>query len=130
MSASGCFKFQSDSINTFCGAKLEVDGSYFKFQSDSINTNADSLANRRSRTTLNSNLILLILTTCTKTTYSTTYFKFQSDSINTRETSSTSTKELQPLNSNLILLIPNNQNSRAILDFSLNSNLILLIPNN
>ena len=55
-----CFKFQSDSINTFGTEEVPVMALYFKFQSDSINTYFEMGSGTQSP-----------------------YFKFQSDSINT-----------------------------------------------
>ena len=57
----GGFKFQSDSINTFIIPPWNLIGDDFKFQSDSINTISSMEEERRSKKTLNSNLILLIL---------------------------------------------------------------------
>ena len=54
------FKFQSDSINTRSAALRYQDLHHFKFQSDSINT-LRKRAGQQFLTTLNSNLILLIL---------------------------------------------------------------------
>ena len=55
-----CFKFQSDSINTSQWSFRLCNLFTFKFQSDSINT-GQSLLPPVCETTLNSNLILLIL---------------------------------------------------------------------
>ena len=53
------FKFQSDSINTQLATGISYKATDFKFQSDSINTDF-SIGEPYRRTTLNSNLILLI----------------------------------------------------------------------
>ena len=55
----GIFKFQSDSINTMSILINVLPSLLFKFQSDSINTDF-SIGEPYRRTTLNSNLILLI----------------------------------------------------------------------
>ena len=98
------FKFQSDSINTdIKGSCREKPGLYFKFQSDSINTIC--LINFFTKiTTLNSNLILLILSHIQTRISKKVYFKFQSDSINTKQSFAMTLKKYS-LNSNLILLI-------------------------
>ena len=77
--------------------------SYFKFQSDSINT-TDSLISLLTISTLNSNLILLILER-EKRFNQHMDFKFQSDSINTFRLSDNLYLLSTSLNSNLILLI-------------------------
>ena len=56
-----CFKFQSDSINTQAEKRNVHRQEGFKFQSDSINTSARITTMLPTRSTLNSNLILLIL---------------------------------------------------------------------
>ena len=55
------FKFQSDSINTILPNWHTAVKSFFKFQSDSINTTLELGEREATYTTLNSNLILLIL---------------------------------------------------------------------
>ena len=97
------FKFQSDSINTRRTRGRLTMASYFKFQSDSINT-TDSLISLLTISTLNSNLILLILER-EKRFNQHMDFKFQSDSINTFRLSDNLYLLSTSLNSNLILLI-------------------------
>ena len=81
------FKFQSDSINTIRKGPGTNYAWTFKFQSDSINTDYPPQILLR-RTTLNSNLILLIptragITDVFQSAVLEVDFKFQSDSINT-----------------------------------------------
>ena len=86
----GCFKFQSDSINTRAYEILWCSKCNFKFQSDSINTIYDDNAS-----------------------HSDGFFKFQSDSINTGNEVVAGEAHLT-LNSNLILLIPGHTGSAHI----------------
>ena len=120
------FKFQSDSINTVPAIGKQVTCYNFKFQSDSINTRLSVQALLFRMQTLNSNLILLILTIGGQQ-YIADYalnsnlilliphgipgkksrciiFKFQSDSINTPKANNPN-RYWCTLNSNLILLI-------------------------
>ena len=97
----------------------------FKFQSDSINTTSQ-ISTRSPVSTLNSNLILLILALATLLILA-TYFKFQSDSINTQSCYWFRSLQQCSLNSNLILLIQLWRWNLNGLGYSLNSNLILLI---
>ena len=76
------FKFQSDSINTAEMTGIGQQILTFKFQSDSINT-AKVMIKADGVTTLNSNLILLILRRLIIQQVQYVLFKFQSDSINT-----------------------------------------------
>ena len=77
-------------------------------------------------TTLNSNLILLILQQEIEHGFDAGFFKFQSDSINTRN-EAIAFHTVLTLNSNLILLILDSTEKTIILTHTLNSNLILLI---
>ena len=99
------FKFQSDSINTDQQFIFPEKFFHFKFQSDSINTSLLCMSLLLLQTSLNSNLILLILIMCLLAHSSLICFKFQSDSINTPELF-VPVSFLSALNSNLILLIP------------------------
>ena len=99
------FKFQSDSINTTWTLSIYFCFLCFKFQSDSINT-LTPLCKVLPQNALNSNLILLILTTGAQRTGCSMCFKFQSDSINTNWKCLVNYIIYSSLNSNLILLIP------------------------
>ena len=98
------FKFQSDSINTILPNWHTAVKSFFKFQSDSINTTLELGEREATYTTLNSNLILLIL-------------PLKRDIVSI----------YLPLNSNLILLIHFSKVCLHLRCKTLNSNLILLI---
>ena len=99
-----CFKFQSDSINTFIAVVSTS-------TAVALNSNLILLILMSEKekeiieTSLNSNLILLIHLATRHQKKTRIHFKFQSDSINTLEASSVNIF-LCPLNSNLILLIP------------------------
>ena len=124
---TSCFKFQSDSINTYTRRCRRLP--FWTLNSNLILLILNRSGSRKNwHRTLNSNLILLILSQSSCFVHHFVFFKFQSDSINTYAGWTIMTICMLSLNSNLILLIPMTKLMKFRFFNALNSNLILLIP--
>ena len=144
---TSCFKFQSDSINTYTRRCRRLP--FWTLNSNLILLILNRSGSRKNwHRTLNSNLILLILSQSSCFVHHFVFFKFQSDSINTyafktircffenfkfQSDSINTSMHIRAmssslaLNSNLILLIRFYPFQQVRIYYSLNSNLILLI---